>query len=158
MLFLTNLLLLALAAVSTPVFALPRNIPHFSVPQEHLEVLRMRRNTDVNPNAVYDVTCINPKTNIVFHDSTVAQLAICGGISGSISSCQGSPASTYGQSRSAKFVLTPTVEGATVEISKDRWEQCVRAARAVCPTGSMSGTCVGGASSGDLSFTLMRSK
>lgn len=94
---------------------------------------------------------------IVFHDQNVAQLSICGGIAGSVTKCQGSPPSTVGHSGSAKFELSPVHAGAAVNISKDRWEQCVRAARSVCPTGSMAGTCRGGATSGDLRFSLEHS-
>lgn len=95
-------------------------------------------------------------SNIVFHDSNKAQLAICGGIAGDVTTCRGSPAETTGEAGTAKFVLSPRSEGATVEISKERWEQCVRAARAVCPTGSMRGVCVGGGSKGDVEFELTR--
>ena len=93
-------------------------------------------------------------SKIVFHDQNVAELGICGGIAGSITKCNGAPESTIGQSGSAKFTLTTATNGATINISKGRWEQCVRAARAICPTGSMTGTCSGGASSGDVNFTL----
>lgn len=92
--------------------------------------------------------------NIVFHDQNVAELAICDGIAGSTTKCSGAPESTVGQSGSAKFSLKATTPGATINISKERWEQCVRAARAVCPTGSMKGICLGGASSGDVEFVL----
>lgn len=54
----TLLLGLLAAAASSSALALP----HFSVPQEHLEILRMRADMDVNPKAVYDVECINPRT------------------------------------------------------------------------------------------------
>ncbi len=84
----------------------------------------------------------------------MAELGICGGISGSVQKCMGNPASTTGAQASAKFSLTPVVPGATLNISKARWEACVRAARGVCPTGSLSSVCVGGASSGDVAFTL----
>jgi len=92
--------------------------------------------------------------NIVFHDQNVAELAICGGIAGSIQKCGGAPSATTGQSGSARFELRAAAPGATINISKGRWEQCVRAARAVCPTGSLQATCAGGASSGDVDFTL----
>ncbi|OTA69401.1 hypothetical protein K449DRAFT_428850 [Hypoxylon sp. EC38] len=145
-----SLLLLATASLSfaSPVW------PHYSVDNEHLEVLAMRASTSVNPAAVSDVTCIDRNKNIVFHDQNVAELAICGGIAGSIQKCGGSPQSTVGTSGSAQFTLKAATTGATINISKGRWEQCIRAARAVCPTGSMSGTCAGGASSGDVDFTL----
>lgn len=90
------------------------------------------------------------------HDQNVAELSICGGIAGSIQKCGGSPVSTTGQSGTARFTLEAATSGATINISKSRWEQCVRAAQAVCPTGSMSGTCAGGASTGDVVFTLSK--
>lgn len=96
----------------------------------------------------------NPPRKIVFHDENVAELAICGGIAGSITKCGGAPTSTTGESGTAKFSLSAVEQGATINISKGRWEQCVRAARAVCPTGSLNATCAGGASAGDVSFTL----
>jgi hypothetical protein len=92
--------------------------------------------------------------NIVFHDANVAQLAICGGIAGAITKCGGSPQSTVGASGTAVFTLKATTSGATLNVSKGRWEGCVRAARAVCPTGSFSSTCIGGASTGNIAFTL----
>ncbi|KAI0447717.1 hypothetical protein F4803DRAFT_179195 [Xylaria telfairii] len=146
----STLFLLASAACSfaSPVW------PRYTVDNEHFEVLALRATTQVNPTAVSGVTCIDPKLNIVFHDQNVAELGICGGIAGSITKCGGAPESTTGQSGSAKFTLTTATQGATINISKGRWEQCVRAARAICPTGSMSGTCSGGASSGDVNFIL----
>ena len=84
----------------------------------------------------------------------MAELAICGGIAGSIEKCGGSPASTTGVSGTAKFVLRATDAGATINVSKGRWEGCVRAARAVCPTGAFTSTCIGGATSGNIAFTL----
>lgn len=84
----------------------------------------------------------------------MAELGICGGIAGSVQKCGGAPTSTTGTSGSAKFSLSAVERGATINISKGRWEQCVRAARAVCPTGSLKATCAGGASKGDVQFTL----
>ncbi|KAI0966835.1 hypothetical protein F4678DRAFT_268063 [Xylaria arbuscula] len=138
----------AVCSFASPVW------PRYTVDNEHFEVLALRATTQLNPAAVNDVTCIDSKLNIVFHDQNVAELGICGGIAGSITKCEGAPESTVGQSGSAKFTLTTATNGATINISKGRWEQCVRAARAICPTGSMSGTCAGGASSGDVNFTL----
>ncbi|KAF2993534.1 hypothetical protein E8E14_000081 [Neopestalotiopsis sp. 37M] len=145
------LFIMASLAVAQPVW------PHYSVEQEHFEVLKMRSSMPLNPSAVYDVSCGDSEQRIVFHDQNVAQLSICGGIAGSETKCRGAPAATTGHSGSAKFSLEPVNDGAAVNISKDRWEQCVRAARSVCPTGSMSGTCRGGATSGDLKFTLEHS-
>ncbi|KAI0175893.1 hypothetical protein GGR52DRAFT_570873 [Hypoxylon sp. FL1284] len=147
---LSSFLLVASAGLS---FASP-TWPRFSVRNEHLEVLSLRASTSVDPAAVSDVNCIDRNVNIVFHDQNVAELGICGGIAGSITKCQGAPQSTEGQSGSAKFSLEAADRGATINISKGRWEQCVRAARAVCPTGSMEGVCAGGASAGDVKFTL----
>lgn len=84
----------------------------------------------------------------------VATLSICGGIQGAIQKCGGSPRSTTGESGTARFTLTPTVAGATINVSKGRWEGCIRAARAVCTAGSFESVCKGGASEGDVAFTL----
>ncbi|ETS79450.1 hypothetical protein PFICI_09303 [Pestalotiopsis fici W106-1] len=121
---------------------------------EHYEVLAMRASTTVDPNAVTNVECTDANVNIVFHDQNVAELGICGGIAGSITKCGGAPESTTGESGTALFTLNAATSGATINISKGRWEGCIRAARAVCPTGSISGTCVGGASTGNVDFTL----
>jgi len=134
------------------VLAVP--FPSYALGQDHLEVLRIRESTTVNPNAVTGTTCIDTTANIVFHDQNVAELAICGGIAGTIEKCGGSPASTTGSSGTALFSLKAATAGATINVSKGRWEGCVRAARAVCPTGTFSSTCVGGASTGNVDFTL----
>jgi hypothetical protein len=73
---------------------------------------------------------------------------------GTIEFCGGSPSSTTGSSGTALFKLNAVDAGATIDVSKGRWEGCVRAARAVCPTGTFSSTCVGGASTGNVAFTL----
>lgn len=91
---------------------------------------------------------------IIFHDETVAQLSICGGIPGSIDHCPGSPKETVGESGTALFTVRAEKAGASINITKERWMQCVQAARDRCPTGSLSATCVGGASAGDVSFVL----
>lgn len=93
--------------------------------------------------------------HIVFHDEAVAELAICeGGIAGSVQKCRGSPTETKGEAGTARFSLKTMREGATINIAKDRWERCVRAARAVCPTGTFRAVCSGGASKGDVEFFL----
>ncbi|KAL7628872.1 hypothetical protein AAE478_000387 [Parahypoxylon ruwenzoriense] len=135
-------------SLATPVW------PHYSVENEHLEVLALRASMPVNPAAVSDVTCVDRNVKIVFHDQNAAELAICGGISGPATKCTGAPETTVGRSGSAQFTLRARAPGAAINISKNRWEQCVRAARAVCPTGSMKGTCSGGATSGDVLFSL----
>ncbi|KAH6656384.1 hypothetical protein BKA67DRAFT_154238 [Truncatella angustata] len=139
-----------LVASASSVFATPV-IPGYS---EHVEILAMRASSTVDPNAVTGVDCTNPSVDIVFHDQNVAELGICGGIAGAITKCGGAPQSTTGESGTALFTLKAATSGATINISKGRWEGCIRAARAVCPTGSISGTCVGGASTGNVDFTL----
>lgn len=89
------------------------------------------------------------------HDTNVAILGICGGIAGAITKCQGNPASTTGASGTSKFQLDVTDAGSTINISKGRWERCVKAAQLKCPTGSFKATCVGGATpGGDVNFSL----
>ncbi|KAH9909043.1 hypothetical protein F4778DRAFT_210379 [Xylariomycetidae sp. FL2044] len=146
----TALLLVIQASLSraSPVW------PRYTVSNEHLEVRSMRATMEMNPAAVTDVTCIDHSLKIVFHDENVAELGICGGIAGAGTRCEGNPETTEGQSASARFTLTAANPGSTINISKTRWDQCVRAARAICPTGSMSGTCLGGATSGDVNFVL----
>lgn len=126
-----------------------------AVPQSHFEVLRMRQSIPLEPRAVADTECIDRNAHIVFHDQNAAELSICSGIAGSVKRCQGSPSVTQGRVGSALFTLKPLTAGSTINITKKRWEQCVRAARAVCPTGSLSATCLGGASRGDLHFSLL---
>ncbi|WYZ34600.1 hypothetical protein EsH8_I_000876 [Colletotrichum jinshuiense] len=148
------LLLTATTALAAPVHKWPR----FTVPQQHFEVLSMRSQAPVNTAAVLEVTCIDRNAHVVFHDQNAAELAICGGISGDVASCQGNPSTTVGQAGSARFSLKPTTEGATINIAKAKWEQCVRAARDKCPTGSVRAVCAGGATSGDVEFTLLNSQ
>jgi hypothetical protein len=141
-------------------------------------ILAAPANTNINPAAVTGTICGNanvyvsllpslplhcpsvpPLTHlsaIDFHDFNVAQLSICGGIAGSITKCLGNPSSTVGASGTAKFSLKATVAGSTINVSKGRWEGCVRAARAVCPSGEFTSTCVGGATpAGDVAFSLV---
>jgi len=131
------------------------NGPNGAVPTGTLSPpnrLRVRspENTSVNPNAVTGTTCDDPSVSLVTHDTNVAILSICGGIAGAIQFCGGDPATTVGASGTSKFTLTAVNAdaGATINVSKGRWEGCVRAARAVCPTGTFSSTCVGGTSDG----------
>ncbi|KAI1499388.1 hypothetical protein F5X99DRAFT_287345 [Biscogniauxia marginata] len=153
---LNPLALIFAAAASSGSLCLASPVwPRFAVSNTHLEVLALRASTGLNPAAVRDVTCIDHNLNIVFHDENAAELSICGGISGpQATRCEGAPGRTVGRHGTAQFALRPEAEGAAITISKARWEQCVRAARAVCPTGSMRGTCLGGASRGDVAFTL----
>ncbi|KAJ4419599.1 hypothetical protein N0V82_004902 [Gnomoniopsis sp. IMI 355080] len=104
-----------------------------------------------------NVVCTDANAAIDEHNKNVALLAICGGISGAITKCQGNPTSTTGQSGDAKFTLNPTQSGATINISKGRWEQCIKSAEAVCPGGqAYTATCPLGSSSGDTNFELTK--
>jgi hypothetical protein len=100
-----------------------------------------------------------PWTNVLStfdtHDTNVAILGICGGIAGSIQKCGGNPAQTTGQSNKSLFTLSATNAGSTINVSKGRWERCVKAAQLTCPKGSFESTCIGGATpSGDVKFSL----
>lgn len=92
------------------------------------------------------------------HDINVALLSICGGIAGAIEQCGGSPASTTGASGTAKFTLEAATSGQTIDITKGRWEGCVRAARAVCGDTPSEFTCIGGAAgnAGNVKVTLAK--
>ncbi|KAM7224233.1 hypothetical protein V8F06_000014 [Rhypophila decipiens] len=128
--------------------------PRVVVPQTYYEVINARVSSIIDKTAVTDVKCIDSKANIVFHDMNAAILSICGGIAGDITHCRGRPEETTGKVGSALFKLKAENPGAKINISKGHWEQCQRAARDACPTGSMSGTCIGGATSGNVAFTL----
>lgn len=92
-------------------------------------------------------------SHIVYHDQNAAQLAICNGLGDRCRRDTG-PA-TKGQRGSAVFTLKAVHDGSRITLSRVKWEQCVRAARDKCPTGSLSGVCLGGASSGgDVEFRL----
>ncbi|KXX74259.1 hypothetical protein MMYC01_208776 [Madurella mycetomatis] len=154
-------LLLLLTLIPTLCLAAPRwyekytTLPRVVVPQSYYEVFNIRAQTPINPRAVTDVNCLDPKKHIISHDESAASLTICGGIAGSgKTKCGGSPAETFGRSGTALFTLRAMDEGQTINISKTRWLQCVQAAREACPTGSVSGTCIGGASRGNVGFTL----
>ncbi|CAN8098928.1 unnamed protein product [Discula destructiva] len=127
----------------------------WSVSQEHFEVLTLRQATPLNLDAVIDVECLDPEAHIVFHEQNTAQLAICNGISGAGNTrCPGASRVTEGVRGSANFTLTAQNPTAKINLSKVRWEECVRAARSICPTGNLSGTCRRAATSGDVDFRL----
>jgi hypothetical protein len=90
------------------------------------------------------------------HDINVALLQICGGIAGTVEQCGGQPTSTSGASGDAKFTLNAATKGQTIDITKGRWEGCVRAARAVCGDSPFTSTCIGGAdvNAGNVDFAL----
>ncbi|KAG9009187.1 hypothetical protein FRB93_005683 [Tulasnella sp. JGI-2019a] len=104
--------------------------------------------------AVSNVKCTS-KTALDFHETNVAILAICGGIAGTIEKCQGSPTSTVGAFGGSKFTITPVVAGATLNISKGRWEQGIKAVAAICGADiPFTATFQAGASTGDVNVTL----
>ncbi|AEO66022.1 uncharacterized protein THITE_2113751 [Thermothielavioides terrestris NRRL 8126] len=144
----------SLAAPSTPWYV-EYHQPRVAVPQSYYEGLGLLRQAPLNPNAVRDVVCLDPSVRIVEYDQHAAMLAICDGIAGpSISACGGAPASTVGRSGRAAFAVRAAQDGARITLSKDRWVGCVGAARRACPAGSFEAVCVGGATRGDVVFSL----
>ncbi|KAF2199315.1 hypothetical protein GQ43DRAFT_442589 [Delitschia confertaspora ATCC 74209] len=113
-------------------------------------------NQIVSGTEVTGTTCTDPTAELDTHATNVAILSICNGIAGTIQRCNGSPSSTVGASGTSKFTLSATEagSGATINISKGRWERCVWAARLSCPQGTFTSTCVGGATRGDVRFVL----
>lgn len=134
----TTLLLVATALTAS---ALP------AISASHIEP-RAPASTVVNPAAVFGTVCNDPSVALNSHDTNVAILSICGGIAGTIEFCGGNPTSTVGASGTSELTLTPVTAGATLNVSKGRWEGCMRAAQATCPTGTFTSTCVGGTSDG----------
>ncbi|KAF2654743.1 hypothetical protein K491DRAFT_600279 [Lophiostoma macrostomum CBS 122681] len=108
----------------------------------------------VSGNEVTGTQCTDTSIAFNTHDTNVAILGICGGIAGTIQKCGGSPSSTTGQSGTSLFTLNALTAGSTINISKGRWERCVKAAQLTCPTGSFTSTCIGGATVGDVGFSL----
>ncbi|KAI0697848.1 hypothetical protein C8T65DRAFT_582325 [Cerioporus squamosus] len=105
---------------------------------------------EVRQETVSNVKCTST-TALDFHTSNVALLQICGGIAGTIQKCQGAPTSTTGQSGNVRFTITPVVKGDTINISKGRWEQGIKAAFAVCGQNiPFTATFTGGATKGDV--------
>ncbi|KAM5536610.1 hypothetical protein V8D89_009705 [Ganoderma adspersum] len=105
---------------------------------------------EVRQETVSNVVCTS-KTALDFHTSNVALLQICGGIAGTIEKCQGAPTSTVGQSGNVRFTIKPAVAGDTINISKGRWEQGIKAAFAVCGQNiPFTATFTGGATKGNV--------
>ncbi|KAF7969766.1 hypothetical protein HWV62_26066 [Athelia sp. TMB] len=104
--------------------------------------------------AVSNVKCTS-KTALDFHSTNVAILSICGGIAGKIEKCGGNPTSTTGVSGTSKFTINPVDSGATINISKGRWEQGIKAVAAICGADiPFTATFAGGASTGDVNVSL----
>lgn len=121
-----------------------------------LPSLYIRADETVNPAAVTGTTCTDPSVTLVSHDINVAILSICGGIAGTIEQCGGNPTTTTGESGTAKLTLTAATNGQTIDITKGRWEGCMRAAQAVCGDSPFTSTCIGGAdvNAGNVDFVL----
>ncbi|KAL5614701.1 hypothetical protein BROUX41_004796 [Berkeleyomyces rouxiae] len=130
-----------------------RQWPRFTVPQVHFEILSLRQSTSLNRKALVSAKCLDPNAHIVFHDENAAEMSICDGFNGG-HKCDGTVALTTGHVLSARFSIEAQTPGSTITISRMGWEQCVRAAREVCPTGSLTAVCYGGASKGDIAFRL----
>ncbi|KAK4128566.1 hypothetical protein N657DRAFT_585698, partial [Parathielavia appendiculata] len=155
LLLLTTILTLTLAAPPQPWYEKYQQ-RRVTVPQSYYEAVSLRRQTPIKPNTVRDVKCLDPSTHFVLYDEYAASLAICGGISGPAGKCAGTPAETEGRSGRARFALRALGRdgGAGIDISKEPWTRCVAAARAACPEGSFEAVCVGGATRGDVGFSL----
>ncbi|TVY37379.1 hypothetical protein LSUB1_G003426 [Lachnellula subtilissima] len=147
--FITLLLAASAAAMpfyTTPLYKRPlRNPPH-----PRLDNRRPKRRHRNNMHRWHcEFLHLSLYSTIIAHDQNVAELGICGGIAGTIVKCGGAPTSTTGSSGTALFTLKAVDAGATINVSKGRWEGCVRAAAATCPTGGFSSTCVGGCVDGE---------
>ncbi|KZT65030.1 hypothetical protein DAEQUDRAFT_677521 [Daedalea quercina L-15889] len=106
---------------------------------------------------VSNVVCTDSNTTLNTHETDVALLQICGGISGSIEFCQGNPTNTTGTSGGSEFLIMPVNSGDTITISKGRWEQGIKAVAAVCGADKpFTATFTGGASTGNINVTLQK--
>lgn len=58
------------------------------------------------------------------------------------------------------LTLNAATKGQTIDITKGRWEGCMRAARAVCGDSPFTSTCIGGAdvNNGNVNFALTAAK
>ncbi|KAK4205325.1 hypothetical protein QBC40DRAFT_215566 [Triangularia verruculosa] len=165
LLILSSLALSAPAQTRTPK---PRWFETYShvarraiVPQSYYEVLHLRRQqyTLANPRTIVkDVVCLDRKAHIVAHDEAAASLQICNGsISGRGAKCQGGVKETSARMGTARFELRSGGGKQAINVSKERWQLCVWAAREACPTGSLRGVCLGAARwGGEVGFTLGR--
>ncbi|KAH9916315.1 uncharacterized protein B0H18DRAFT_1215103 [Fomitopsis serialis] len=106
---------------------------------------------------VSNVVCTDPNVTLDSHETNVALLQICGGIAGSIESCQGNPTTTTGTSGGSEFTITPVNSGDTINISKGRWEQGIKAVAATCGADKpFTATFTGGATTGDVNVVLQQ--
>ncbi|KMS65187.1 hypothetical protein BVRB_038530, partial [Beta vulgaris subsp. vulgaris] len=107
---------------------------------------------------INNLRCTSPGTSIDRRHINRAVLAICGGIAGKIQKCQGNPKTTVGVFQTARFDLKPTVEGATITVSKGRWERGVKEALAKCGNAPFTGVIPLGVSRGNLNVKLTKVK
>ncbi|KAI8907384.1 hypothetical protein EDD86DRAFT_53746 [Gorgonomyces haynaldii] len=107
----------------------------------------------LDPNAASNVVC-DKSVNLKQFDINRALLSICGGIQGQIQKCQGAPTSTTGVFGGAKFTAQPVNQGATINVSKGRWEAGIFAAQAICGTNGFSAIFPLGTSNGNLKVTM----
>ncbi|KAK0673284.1 hypothetical protein QBC41DRAFT_352729 [Cercophora samala] len=159
LLLLLTLTPLALSAPTPPTPPKPRWFETYShvarraiVPQSYYEVLHIRRQQQhplTNPRSIVkDVVCLDRKAHIVAHDEAAASLQICNGsIAGTGKSqyCQGGLKQTEARVGTAVFRLKSVNERQSINVSRERWQQCVWAAREACPTGALKAVCLGGA-------------
>jgi hypothetical protein len=111
----------------------------------------------LNPNAIKSLSCTAKNVKLNNHNINVALLSICGGISGKIQKCQGSPKSSTGEFGDSKFTINAVDSDATINVSKGRWEAAVFAARHVCGDSPFDGIVPGGTTRGDLHVVLQHS-
>lgn len=152
------------------------------MPQSYYEVLHIRREQYAlaNPRSIVkDVVCLNRKASvlppsrplslvgiewlincrhIVAHDEAAASLQICNGSiagTGRGQYCQGGLKATEAKVGTAVFRLKSVNERQSINVSRERWQMCVQAAREACPTGGLRGVCLGAARwGGSVGFEL----
>ena len=108
--------------------------------------------TTTTPHFIYNCILLR---QLDTHETNVALLQICGGIAGTIEFCQGNPTTTTGAFGGSEFTITPVDSGATITISKGRWEQGIKAVAATCGQAKpFTATFTGGASTGDVNVVL----
>ncbi|CAP69390.1 uncharacterized protein PODANS_1_10560 [Podospora anserina S mat+] len=131
------------------------------VPQSYYEVLHIRRQQYAlaNPRSIVkDVVCLDRKAHIVAHDEAAASLQICNGSiagTGRGQYCQDGLKATEAKVGTAVFRLKSVNERQSINVSRERWQMCVQAAREACPTGGLRGVCLGAARwGGSVGFEL----
>ncbi|KAG4033567.1 hypothetical protein MFRU_004g00740 [Monilinia fructicola] len=115
----------------------------------------------MDPSVVTGTTCIDPlfiepifNRTLVSHDINVV-LGICGIIANTTQQlsklCGGEPSSTTQESGTTLLKLNAATVGQTIDITKGRWERCMRTEQA-----SITSTCIRGANvnAGNVDFEL----